>query len=71
MNSPGNANETIVVTAVESNTPVGLNMAQSAAAIRAGLSGFVEFPFYMPITRESDLGEQAFLGFPAGRSCGQ
>ena len=45
------------MTAVESNTPVGLNMAQSAAAIRAGLSGFVEFPFYMPITREFDTGE--------------
>ncbi len=57
MTSPGKPHETIVVTAVESNTPLGLNMAQSAAAIRAGMSGFVEFPFYKPIIREFDPGE--------------
>ena len=57
MNTSSSSSEGIVVTAVECNTPVGLNLEQTAAAIRAGLSGFVEFPFYMPITREFDEGE--------------
>lgn len=49
--------QTIVVTAVESNTPVGLGMEQTSAAIRAGIAGFKEFPFYAPIAREFDVGD--------------
>lgn len=48
----------ILVTAVESNTPVGLTMEQSAAAIRAGIAGFREWSNYMPIAREFDVGDE-------------
>lgn len=49
----------IVVTLVESNTPVGLTTQQTAAAIRAGISGFREHPLYAPITWEFDPGEDS------------
>lgn len=49
--------QSIVVTAVESNTAVGLTMEQSSAAIRAGISGFREHPPYIPIIREFDIGD--------------
>ncbi|MBT8068888.1 MAG: hypothetical protein KJO80_00490 [Gammaproteobacteria bacterium] len=57
---PAHANNApeIVVTAVESNTPVGLTMEQSAAAIRAGIAGFREWTGYMPIAREFDVGDE-------------
>lgn len=51
--------QNIVVTLVESNTAVGLTTAQSAAAIRAGMSGFRELPLYAPIAWEFDPGEDA------------
>lgn len=47
----------IVVSAIESNTPVGLTMAQTAAAIRAGVSGFKEHEGYTPIKQADDDSE--------------
>jgi len=47
----------IVVSAIESNTPIGLTMEQTAAAIRAGVSGFKEYPGYSPITHADDDSE--------------
>ena len=57
MTVPEQNSQAIVVTAVELNTPVGLTVEQSAAAIRAGISGFREHPAYVPVARESAVGE--------------
>jgi len=46
--------QAIHVTAVESITPVGLTIEQTAAAVRAGVSGFKEHPHYAPIASEFD-----------------
>lgn len=47
----------IVISAIESNTPIGLTMEQTAAAIRAGVSGFKAHEGYSPIMREDDDSE--------------
>jgi len=57
----------VVVTAVESNTPVGLTMEQSSAAIRAGIPGFREHQPYMPIVREYDVAEDPIQVASNGR----
>ena len=46
--------ENIVITAIEARTPVGSNIAASAAAIRAGISGFQEHPDYYPIQKNNE-----------------
>lgn len=67
MNAQKDNQPSVVVTAVESNTAVGLNMEQSSAAIRAGIAGFREHPAYMPIIREFDIAEDPIKVASNGR----
>jgi 3-oxoacyl-[acyl-carrier-protein] synthase-1 len=59
MADQNDSSQNIVLTLVESNTAVGLTTEQSAAAIRAGMSGFREHPLYAPIAWEFDPGEDS------------
>ncbi len=67
MTAQNDNTQTIVVTAVESHTPLGLTASQTAAAIRAGISGFREHPPYTPIVREFDAGDDPIQVASHGR----
>lgn len=44
----------VVVTTIDMSTPVGLDAAQTASAVRAGLAGFTVYDAYSPLAREFD-----------------
>lgn len=46
------AQDNIVITVIDAHTPVGMSMPQTAAAIRAGVSGLHEHPDYLPIQQD-------------------
>lgn len=54
MNQQTSSQENIVITAIEARTPVGQSIEKSAAAIRAGVSGFREHPEYYPMQKDEE-----------------
>jgi 3-oxoacyl-[acyl-carrier-protein] synthase-1 len=48
------AMETLVITAIDGRTPVGPSIEDSAAAVKAGVSGFREHPDYNPILKNDE-----------------
>jgi len=53
--------DTLVITAVDGQSSVGLNIEDIAAAIRAGVSLFSQHPFYNPIVKDKEVDEPYFL----------
>ena len=48
----------VVVTAVDARSPVGLDIVASAAAIRAGITGFHEHPEFRPMPAAEESGDE-------------
>ncbi len=49
-----NATDKLVVSAIEAKTPISDKLAVNAAAVRAGISGYEEFPEYYPLLTDEE-----------------